>query len=172
MTKRDTRKKPVGNPKRKTWPALAVQLEVSRNALYKWKQMEGAPQVPDLEAWQSFIAANDLGVSGANQSSDKESLQREKLRREIALLDVKVAQARRQVIDADEVEEIYTHIASRMRAELLQWAQSEIPPIHAGADLAEIRASYQEVADKLLDELAAGWKRWLRENDKQKGEGK
>ena len=145
-----------------TWTEIAAALGVSRQSVGRWRRLPGAPSAPDLEAWESFVQEQGLGAF--RETPERNELQREKLRREIALLDVKVAQARRQVIDADEVEEIYRTVHAGLKSTLDKWAQkSEIPALRPGADLAEIRASYQEIADNLLDRLASGWKRWLTE---------
>ena len=44
-----------------TWKTLAKKLEVSHQGLHLWRQLEGAPETADLEAWQAFKAERGLG---------------------------------------------------------------------------------------------------------------
>lgn len=157
-------------PKTKqTWVALAEALEVSRQSVSQWRKLPGAPTTPDLREWLPFIEANGLGPRDADPET--QSLRDEKLRREIALLDLRLQRERGQVIPADQVDELLKRIAAGQRSELLHWAQNESPPIVAGADLAEIRANQMEVAYRICDQMETGLERWLTSNDIKTEEG-
>lgn len=160
-------KKPVSKDEY-TWPQIALILGVSRTALTKWRKRPDAPDSRDPEVWKQFVEDKDLGVAPntVGKSKGRDELLSEKLRREIALLDIKVATARRQVIAADEIDSLLGRIASGQRAELIQWCETESPIIIAGGDLGEIRDNQRQMCDRLCDIMQGGIKRWLAQTAK------
>lgn len=148
------------------WKTLAATLGVSPRSMTTWRKLPGAPEKPDPSEWLAFVEERGLG----SRQDDPESanLRAEKLKREIALLDLKLQRERAQVIPVDQVDDLLKRIAAGQRSELLHWAQNESPPIVAGADLAEIRANQMDIAHRICDQMETGLSRWLASNDIEK----
>jgi transcriptional regulator with XRE-family HTH domain len=151
------------NTKRTTWPEVAAALGVTRTTITEWRKMEDAPKVPDVSAWQIFKEAKQLGSSPTNIPKGREALLEEKLRREIALLDIKVASARREVIPAVEIDELLSEIATQQRAEMIQFAETEAATVaaQAGMEIAEIRPILRGVVDRQCKAMEDGVTRYM-----------
>ena len=137
---------------------MADALDVTTQSLRNWRKLPGAPSEPDLAAWASFVEKHDLG---RKESPETQALRAEKLRREIALLDIRLHRERAQVIPVDQVADLLRKIAAGQRRELIEWAESHTPDLAPGRDLAEIRANQMEAAYRICDRMEGGLARWL-----------
>jgi transcriptional regulator with XRE-family HTH domain len=162
LNKTDIKKpmKPIKKTNKLNWTSLADQLGVARSTLSQWRKETGAPTVPDLNKWQLFVEANDLA---RKFSPERAELMAEKLKREIALLDIKVARERRQVISADDVDGILSRIAQGLRAELIQFAEREAVTIagESGASIGFVRDLLRGLVDRQCDQMQGGIQRWV-----------
>lgn len=141
-----------------TWAGLAAALDASRQTIWRWRKLPGAPTTPDLKQWADFVQDNDLGPKDDPETA---ALRSEKLKREIALLDIRLTRERSQVLPVEDVDILLRRIADGQRRELLEWAKTHTPTIKPGADLAEIRANQVETAHRLCDQMETGLTRWL-----------
>lgn len=157
-----------------TWGHLATALNVTRTTVTRWRRLAGSPKTTDLEQWKSFVEENDLGVAGNKPHKDREELLREKLRREIALLDVKVAKERREVVPASELNELLASIASSQRAELIRFANTEAVTIAGklGGEVADARTILEGLVDRQCDIMETAVARFMQEIDARKSKGK
>ena len=148
--------------KTNTWAQLAEILGVARQTLTRWRKRPDAPSTPDVEIWQSYIETRGLGPYRVEADSPlTKKLRSEKLRKEIALLDLRLARERACVIPVDQVAELLKRIAAGQKKELLAWAETHRPKVRPGADLAEIRQGQLAAAYALCDQMETGLARWL-----------
>lgn len=142
-----------------SWAALAAALEINRSTLYAWRRKSDAPTKPDdLTSWQAF--AEELREA-ARVSPESKALQAEKLKREIALLDAKLAKERRKIIPAAEVQTLLNQIATGQRADLDEWCRTTTPRPMPGADLGEIRDAQRLICDDLCDRMSSALPRYF-----------
>lgn len=139
---------------KQTWKALYADLGFSHTAFATWRKLEGAPTEPDREAWIRFIADKGLGETGNHVGGDREELLRQKLTREIAILDSKLDREHRRVISRDEVSRLLLHIATQQRSKLYQFLETEAPPKLDGLPAAQMRPLLREMADSICDTMA------------------
>lgn len=125
--------------------------------------MKGAPQDRDVEAWGKFIRENGLGSSGKHGTPV--GLREVKIQKEVELLDLKIKRQRAELIDRDEVANRFLHIATRQRAMLYQYLETELPPRMDGLPAAEGRPLLREVADKICEAMAEAMADFNRECD-------
>lgn len=146
------------------WNKVAAGLGIARQTLGVWRKRPDAPKTPNLKDWQTYVAKSGLGIRrGRASSPEREELLAEKLKREIALLDTRLARERRQVIPTDEIGGLLTRIADCQRKELIQWAEAETSMVIAGSggDLGEIRDMMRRAVDRLCERMETGIGRWL-----------
>lgn len=152
-----------------TLTKVAETFGFSRKSLQEWRRKgRGCPEKvdgkEDITAWREWFAAHpDVGTVKGQPKAVREELLCEKLKREIALQDIKLAEARRQVISVNEIGHLLHTIASRQRAELIHWCETESPPVIASGDLGEIRGSQRALCDRLCEHMESGIERWLRD---------
>jgi hypothetical protein len=150
---------------RTTWLHIATALGVTRNTICEWRKRPDAPRNQDIEEWRNYMIENNLGIANNKQPADKSELQGEKIKREIALLDIKLAKERRQIIASDEIDKLLSHIASRQRAELLQFADTEAITLAGiqGENIGKMRDLLKGLVDRQCDYMEDGIKRWMRD---------
>ena len=141
-----------------TWADLAAALDASRQTIWRWRKLPGAPETPDIRQWAAFVEDNDLGPKDDPETA---ALRSEKLKREIALLDIRLARERACVIPVTDLSDLLRRIADGQRRELLAWAQSHTPDTSPGRDLAEIRQAQVETAHRICDRMETGLSRWM-----------
>ena len=125
------------------------------------KKVEGKESI---SAWRQWFEDNpSAGSTKNNPGLTREELICEKHKREIALLDIKVAEARREVIPASEVEEILSYIASRQRAELIRFANTEAVTLAGklGGEAAVARSVLDGLVDRQCTIMAEAVARFL-----------
>lgn len=144
---------------------------VTRKTIALWrKDGRDCPEKIDgkesLVAWNEWFDNNpDAGSTKGNPKATREDLLSEKIRREIALLDIKVSVARRQVIPADEIDGLLGRIASGQRSDLIQWCETEALTVAGicGGEVGEIRDLMRTICDRLCNTMEAGIRRWISE---------
>ena len=147
------------------WTNLSILLGVSRVHLTKWRKNPDAPRSPSIEAWRKYIDEKGLNIAPNKLPTGRDALLREKLMREIALLDIKVSRERRQIIASGEIDKLLSHIASRQRAELLQFADTEAITLAGiqGENIGKMRDLLKGLVDRQCDYMEDGIKRWMRD---------
>jgi hypothetical protein len=143
-----------------TQAGLAKRLHVTRAALSAWSNLDGAPLGWDYDEWRAFMKDQSLGVSGNRTSADKEELQKEKLRGEIRLNELKIAKEERTSVSRADVDALLLHIATMQRTVLYPALERELPPRAEGRTAAEIGLVGREIADRLCDIFAASVESW------------
>jgi|SRR5690625_754347 len=88
----------------RTWQEVADILGVSRQHLSKWRKLEGAPKTKLISEWQEFRVARDLGVVKNRPQESREFYLTQKAQRDVELQDIKIAQARRELISTVEAK--------------------------------------------------------------------
>lgn len=129
-----------------SWDALAKRLGVSRQSLVRWRELEGAPQDRNMEAWKKF-AENKPAMGG-------HELKEEKTRHEIELLKARIDREKRRVIPAEEVNALLLHLATGSRTLLYQFLETEAPPKLDGMSAAQMRPILREMADAICEKMA------------------
>src|ERR1043165_99873 len=120
-----------------TWAEVARVLGVPRKTLDEWRQRESAPKTADVQAWKVYVEANDLG---RGQGKTFEALRKEKLTREVELMDQKLAREKQRVIPADEVKAFDVAYAAKLDGFLKVKLVAEMPARVNGKTVADTRA--------------------------------
>ncbi len=142
---------PVGFAK--NYVDLANVLGVHRRTLQAWRKLVGCPAPrPDgrllISEWQEFMATKDQASSSAPQ--DSEELKARKLLAEVEERELKVAIRRGEYVQIDEVAREWTTRAGKAVSLLRNKFESELPPILAGMQAAEIQAEARKAIDEVL----------------------
>ena len=143
-----------------SWKEIASTLGYSRNAVYAWRKLDGAPQTPDLEAWKAFVAEHDLGVVGNRASKTREGLLVEELTKENRLLDLRIAKEERRSVDRSEVDALLLHVATMQKTVLFPAMERELPPRAEGKTASEISVIGREIADRCCAVMASAIETW------------
>lgn len=143
-----------------TQSGLAKRLHVTRAALRAWAKLDGAPSNWDYDEWRAFMQEQSLGSAGNRVSADKEELQKEKLRGEIRLNELKIAKEERTSVSRAEVDSLLLHVATMQKTILYPALERELPPRAAGRTAAEIGLIGREVADRLCDVFSSAVETW------------
>lgn len=132
------------------WAQLAGDLGVSRQSVYNWRKLEGAPSTPDVGEWREFMAVrglkagqsrdlNELKVLIAEQELEKKTRENQLAKGECIMMEDAVRAAQRATA-------IWT---LALRAKL----ETESPARLVGKDIAELRAEIRAVTDELCAEV-------------------
>ena len=146
-----------------TWTELGKQLGVTRQTVYEWKKLPGAPTTPDVTQWKAFAAENQLGLVGNRVGKGRESLLEEKLVEEIKLLRIRNAKENRTVVDREAVDAMLLRVGSLMKPVLYHKLERELPPKAAGRAADEIAMLGREMADDICDIFRQGLEEWKAE---------
>lgn len=141
-------------PVKITWAKLSKEIGYTRQAVTTWRKLPGAPTEPNVDEWQAFIDANDLGNAGNRVGAGREELLKEKLRKEIRLAEIKIEKEERKVIDRSEVDSLHLHIGQRQRSVLYEYLETEAPPKLDGLSAAQMRPILRKMADDICDVMA------------------
>lgn len=143
-----------------TWAALAAELGVSSRTVQNWRKRDGAPEKADVATWQAFVDKHELGSGGAHSSL--EDVKRDRILKQTELDQIKIDQARRLVIPAQEVNDFLATVSTQAKAQLYAAMQTELPPKLEGQDVATIRKHLQEAADAICDKMQSGFDDWAK----------
>ena len=125
-----------------------------------WRKLPGAPQTASIEAWQAFIADNELGTVGNRVSGDREELLKDKLTKEIRLLALKIAREEKTSVDRAEVDALLLHIATMQKTVLYPALERELPAKAEGRTAAEVSLIGREIGDRLCAIFASQIESW------------
>jgi hypothetical protein len=143
---------PVGFAK--NYVELANVLGVHRRTLQAWRKLVGCPAPrPDgrllISEWQQFMATKDQSAVSSGPQ-DSEELKARKLLAEVEERELKVAIRRGEYVQIDEVAREWTTRAGKAVSLLRNKFESELPPILAGMQAAEIQAEARKAIDEVL----------------------
>lgn len=147
-------------PEPTTQKELAARLRCSVQSLASWGKLPGAPTDYSLEAWKSFVEANQLGVGGNKVGGGREELLQEKLRGEIRLNQLKIEREEGKTILVDEVDERDLHLASMQKAYLYAVLGRELGARGAGKSAEELCVLGQQIADQVCAIFNQGVEQW------------
>jgi hypothetical protein len=143
---------PVGFAK--NYVELANVLGVHRRTLQAWRKLVGCPAPrPDgrllISEWQEFMVTKDQSAASSGPQ-DSEELKARKLLAEVEERELKVAIRRGEYVQIDEVAREWTTRAGKAVSLLRNKFESELPPILAGMQAAEIQAEARKAIDEVL----------------------
>lgn len=143
--------------------ALADELGVSRPTLNEWRDKPGAPTDRNVAAWEAFIAANGLGLSGNKTSKKREYWLTVRAEHDARIAAVKAAQAERSSVSRADVDALLLHVATMQKTVLFPALEREFPPKCEGRTAAEISLLGRELADRLCGIFTSAIESWGKE---------
>lgn len=143
-----------------TWAKLCSRLQVSRQAIYNWRKLPGAPASPDYQPWKDFIDENQLGIAGNRVGSSREELLQEKLRSEIRLNELKIQKEEGKTVLVSEVDERDLQLATLQKSYLYAVLGRELGARGAGKSAEELCVLGQNIADQICDVFTRGIEKW------------
>lgn len=149
--------KPAAQP---SWDQLSKALGFTRKTLQEWRKHPDAPTTRDPEDWQEFIEENGLGVAGNKAPASTTELRDEKLRKDIRLKELQIAEKERRSVDINEVDKLFFTVGTKQKAHLYAALLGELPAQLAGLDAGTIRNHLQTVADEVCDVMRTHFERW------------
>ena len=136
-----------------TWKTLAKQMEVSHQGLHLWRQLEGAPETADLEAWQAFKAERGLGRVRA--TGELNALKADLLREQIRHARAKNQREAGDVIDRDVVEAMLVTLGQKLDLLLRLKLEVELGPRMMGKNAAEVCVEGALIVDEIREVVNA-----------------
>lgn len=139
---------------------LAMLLGVSRQTLYQWKKLEGAPEAQanglhSVIAWRQFMRDRDLkggeSVQGAN-----EALKARKLLAEVEQREIRTAILKGDYVPLEQVRVEWTTQVGKAVALLRAKFESELPPVISGLDAVGIQRECAAAIDEVCETLHGG----------------
>lgn len=149
----------MNGEKQLTWGQLAAQLGVTRASLSEWRKLEGAPICRDVDVWQAFVDANNLG-NASSGGQGLVGLREAKLATDIRLKELLIAEKERKTIRFEEVDKLLMTIAVRLKSHLYATFGSALPVEIAGKDAGFCRARLLAVADEMCDTMQSEVGKW------------
>ncbi len=132
-----------------TWKTLAKELDVSHQGLHLWRQLEGAPETADLEAWQAFKAERGLGRVRA--TGELNTLKADLLREQIRHVRAKNEREAGDVIDRDVVETMLVTLGQKLNLLLRLKLEVELGPRIIGKNAAEANVEGSVIVDEIRE---------------------
>lgn len=141
---------------------LASLLGVSRQTLYSWRKIEGAPEPAangshSVIAWRQFIRQRDLNA-GRSQVDRQEALKARKLLAEVEQRELRTALLKGEYVPLEQVRIDWTTNIGKARALLEARFLNELPPILVGKDAIAIREELEKVLFEVYETLHNGGK--------------
>ena len=131
------------------WKTLAKELDVSHQGLHLWRQLEGAPETADLEAWQAFKAERGLGRVRA--TGELNTLKADLLREQIRHVRAKNEREAGDVIDRDVVETMLVTLGQKLNLLLRLKLEVELGPRIIGKNAAEANVEGSVIVDEIRE---------------------
>lgn len=128
-------------------------LGISRQTLYQWKKLEGAPQpqangLHSIIAWRQFI--RDRGLKpGENMAGASEALKARKLLAEVEQREIRTAILKGEYVPLETVRVEWTTQVGKAIALLRAKFENELPPILSGLDAVAIQEECQRAIDEV-----------------------
>lgn len=134
---------------------LAELLGVSRQTLYAWKKIEGAPKANpngshSVISWRQFVRMKGL-QAGRTVPDKQEALKARKLLAEVEQREIRTAIMKGEYVPLEQVRLEWTTNVGKARALLEARFLNELPPVLVGKDAVAIR----EELDRVLLEVYA-----------------
>lgn len=139
---------------------LASVLGVSRQSLYTWRKLEGAPGPAangshSVIAWRMFMKQRDL--NGGRSAIDKqEALKARKLLAEVEQQEIKTAILKGEYVPLEQVRVEWTTQVGKAVALLRAKFESELPPVLSGLDAIGIQQECAAAIDEVCESLHGG----------------
>jgi transposase-like protein len=132
---------------------LAMLLGISRQTLYQWKKLEGAPQpqangLHPIIAWRQFIRDRGLKPS-ENMAGASEALKARKLLAEVEQREIRTAILKGEYVPLETVRVEWTTQVGKAIALLRAKFENELPPILSGLDAVAIQEECQRAIDEV-----------------------
>ena len=134
-----------------TWKEIAAQLSVSTQSIHQWRQLDGAPTAPELDAWVAYKAKRGLGRDRGSQ--EIAALKAELLREQISKLRASNLREADAVVDAKVVSEMLKMLANKLDMLLRQKLEVELGPRMVGKNHAEIAIEGRLIHDEIREVL-------------------
>ena len=132
-----------------TWKTLAKELEVSHQGLHIWRQLEGAPESADLEAWKAFKAGRGLGRVRA--TGELNTLKAQLMQREITLRDMKIASEAGESIAKEVVDDMLATLSQKLDLLLRLKLEVELGQRVIGKNAAEANVEGALIVDEIRE---------------------
>lgn len=130
---------------------LARHLEVNRKTIQRWLKQKGNPGSKsdgrfDVEAWRDW--RNGRSEADSN-ILDKADLERRRLTKVNALLDLDIRERNRELVDRAKFESWIVAVTEKQKAMLRVMLKNQLPPRLAGMDAAEIAAQMDDIIEQV-----------------------
>ena len=139
---------------------LAMLLGVSRQTLYQWKKLEGAPEAQanglhSVIAWRQFMRDRDL-KGGESVQGASEALKARKLLAEVEQREIRTAILKGDYVPLEQVRVEWTTQVGKAVALLRAKFESELPPVLSGLDAVGIQSECAAAIDEVCETLHGG----------------
>ena len=134
-----------------TWKEIAAQLSVSTQSIHQWRQLDGAPAEPELDAWVAYKAKRGLGRDRG--SPEITALKAELLREQISKLRARNLREAAAVVETKVVSEMLKTLANKLDMLLRQKLEVELGPRMVGKNHAEIAIEGRLIHDEIREVL-------------------
>jgi transposase-like protein len=136
---------------------LAMLLGVSRQTLYQWKKLEGAPEpqsngLHSVIAWRQFMRDRDL-KGGESVQGASEALKARKLLAEVEQREIRTAILKGDYVPLEQVRVEWTTQVGKAIALLRAKFESELPPVLSGLDAGGIQRECAAAIDEVCQTL-------------------
>lgn len=136
---------------------LAMLLGVSRQTLYQWKKLEGAPEpqsngLHSVIAWRQFMRDRDL-KGGESVQGASEALKARKLLAEVEQREIRTAILKGDYVPLEQVRVEWTTQVGKAIALLRAKFESELPPVLSGLDAVGIQNECAAAIDEVCQTL-------------------
>ncbi len=134
-----------------TWKEIAAQLSVSTQSIHQWRQLDGAPTEPELDAWVAYKAKRGLGRDRG--SPEITALKAELLREQISKLRGKNLREAAAVVEIEVVRAMLKTLANKLDMLLRQKLEVELGLRMVGKNHAEIATEGRLIHDEIREVL-------------------
>jgi transposase-like protein len=140
----------------KTITELAEVLGISRQTLYRWRSMTGAPSpkpngTHSIIEWRQFMRDNEL----EHDAPDVEALRARKMLADIEDRELRTSVRKGEYFKREDVREAWQTGISKVRTLLESRFLNELPPLLVGKDAIAIREENQRALHEIYGELNA-----------------
>jgi transposase-like protein len=140
---------------------LAMLLGVSRQTIYAWKKLKGAPEpqsngLHSVIAWRQFIRDHELRGGETVHAGASEALKARKLLAEVEQREIRTAILKGDYVPLDQVRQEWTTRVGRAIALLRSKFESELPPVISGLDAIGVQRECAAAIDEVCRMLHEG----------------
>ena len=140
---------------------LCRLLKIDRNTYYVWRTMDNVPAKAsdnrlNVTAWRQFIDDNGLKSKSTKDNLTIGDLQREKLSKQNALLQIDIEKKRGDLLPRDQVQTDVTRVIAQFKSVLYTKLESEAPPVLEGMAAADIQLYLRGALGEAFEQLSEG----------------